>query len=115
MRFSRVKFYCLLPLAVFVLISVGAHAAQGGSAGSIRGTVTDPSGAVIPGATVHVKNTLSGLDRTITSDATGQFEIDNVPFNNYELTVSAPGFSPISQNFVLRSSVGQTLQLVMQV
>jgi hypothetical protein len=115
MLLLRAKFPRILSLVAFLLMAVAAYGAQGGNAGSIRGTVTDPSGAVIPGATVHLKNAVSGLDRTIASDATGQFEIDNVPFNNYELTVSAPGFTAMSQSFVLRSSVGQTLKLVMQV
>ncbi len=115
MLLLRAKFPRILSLVAFLLMAVVAYGAQGGNAGSIRGTVTDPSGAVIPGATVHLKNAVSGLDRTIASDATGQFEIDNVPFNNYELTVSAPGFTAMSQSFVLRSSVGQTLKLVMQV
>ncbi len=47
--------------------------AQSGNAGAVRGTVTDPSGAVIPGATVHLTNSVSGLDRTATTDAAGQF------------------------------------------
>jgi hypothetical protein len=109
-RLSRIFF-----IAVVLLITVADLAAQGGNAGFIRGTVSDPSGAVIPGATLHLKNAVSAFDRTVTSDATGQFELDNVPFNTYELTVSAAGFTPVSQSFALRSSVGQTLKLVMQV
>ena len=84
MLLLRAKFPRILSLVAFLLMAVVAYGAQGGNAGSIRGTVTDPSGAVIPGATVHLKNAVSGLDRTIASDATGQFEIDNVPFNNYQ-------------------------------
>jgi hypothetical protein len=105
----------ILPLSVLLLAAVSVHAAQGGNAASVRGTVTDPSGAVIPGATVHVTNAVSGFDRSTTSDATGQFEIDNIPFNNYEVAVSASGFAPLNQNFVLRSAVGTTLKLVMQI
>ncbi len=44
----------ILPLFLF-LFGVSGALAQGGNAGSVRGTVTDPSGAVIPGATVHLK------------------------------------------------------------
>ena len=109
------KLFRILPLAALFIAAVAVHAAQGGNAGSIRGTVTDPSGAVIPGATVHLTNAVSGLDRTVTTDATGQFEIDNVPFNNYQLSVSASGFAPLSQSFVLRSSVGTNLKLVLQI
>jgi hypothetical protein len=92
-----------------------AASAQSGNAGTVRGTVTDSSGAVIPGATVSLSNKASGLDRTVTSDDTGQFEIANVPFNNYQVKVSAAGFGSISQSLSLRSSVGTSLKLVLQV
>ena len=109
------KFLRIFPLAAFSIAAIASHAAQGGNAGSVRGTVTDPSGAVIPGATVHLTNAISGLDRSVTTDATGQFEIDNVPFNNYKLSVSASGFASQSQNFTLRSAVGMSLKLVLQI
>jgi hypothetical protein len=115
MPFRIGNFIRILPLAAFLLSAVLSHAAQGGNAGSVRGSVTDSSGAVIPGATVHLTNAVSGLDRTVTTDTTGQFEIDNVPFNNYQLSVSASGFAPIGQSLVLRSSVGTTTKLVLQV
>src|SRR5580692_4631444 len=73
----------LLGLSAIGAFGPIATMAQGGSAGSIHGTVTDPSGAVIPGATVHLTNQGSGLDRTVTTDALGQFEIPNVSFNPY--------------------------------
>ena len=115
MSLSFGKLFRILSLAAIFLAAVAVHAAQGGNAGSIRGTVTDPSGAVIPGATVHLSNAVSGLDRKVTTDGTGQFEIDNVPFNNYLLNVSASGFASLGQSFGLRSSVGTTLILVLQI
>jgi hypothetical protein len=89
--------------------------AQSGNAGAVHGTVTDSSGAVIPGATVHIGNTMSGLDRSATTDATGQFTFTNIPFNPYEVDVTANGFSPLKQNFEIRSILGTTLKLVLQI
>ncbi len=109
------KLFKALPLAALLIAAVVAHAAQSGNAGSVRGTVTDQSGAVIPDATVHLKNAISGLDRSVKTDGAGQFEIDNVPFNNYNLSASASGFASQSQNFTLRSAVGMNLQLVLQI
>ncbi len=109
------KFLRMLPLAALLFAAVTSQAAQGGNAGSVRGTVTDPSGAVIPGATVHLSNALSGLDRSVTSDATGQFEIDNIPFNNYQLNISASGFASLSQSLDIRSSVGMSLKPVLKI
>ena len=113
MPLSFGKLFRILPLAVLFVAAVAV--AQGGNGGSVRGIVTDTSGAVIPGATVHLTNPVSGLDRTVTTDATGQFEIDNVPFNNYAVAVSAQGFAPQSQSLALRSAVGVNLKLVLQI
>jgi hypothetical protein len=104
----------ILPLFALLVGALSASA-QGGNAGTVRGTVTDPSGAVIPGAKVHITNSLSGLDRTATTDAAGQFVVSNVPFNPYQANVSANGFSALQQNFEIRSVLGTNLKLVMQI
>src|ERR1035438_4009972 len=74
----------ILYILVLILILAPLHAsAEGSNSGTVRGTVTDVTGALIPGATVHLINEVSGLDRTVSSDATGQFFFANVPFNPY--------------------------------
>jgi hypothetical protein len=103
-----------LAAAVLFATTLGASA-QSGSAGPVHGTVSDPSGAVIPGATVHLTNQVSGLDRTATTDALGQFVFANVPFNPYNVSVTAPGFGSTTQGAEIRSSVGVTLKLVLQI
>jgi hypothetical protein len=118
MRFHRSAKLQILPLLALALISVWAVVsvqAQSGSAGTVHGTVTDPSGAVIPGATVRLANSVSGFSRTATSDATGNFSFSNVPFNPYKIDVSATGFAKLSQSVLIRSSVGTNLNLVLQV
>ncbi len=103
-------------LFILALVWMTASAsAQSGSAGTVHGTVTDPSGAVIPGATVHLVNDVSGFNRTATSDATGQFSFSNVPFNPYRIDVTAKGFSKMTQSVLIRSSVGTSLNLVLQI
>jgi Carboxypeptidase regulatory-like domain len=102
----------LLTLALFLPVTVFG---QSGNAGAVRGTVTDSSGAVIPGAVIHLTDTISGFNKTATSDPTGQFVFANVPFNGYKVTVSAKGFASLSQPAELRSSVGLTLKLVLQI
>ena len=114
MPFHRGTILRFLPL-LFLLLSVLHAPAQSGNAGNIHGTVTDPSGAVIPGATVHLTNQVSGLDRTATTDALGQFVFDNVPFNPYRLGVSANGFASLNRSFEIRSVVGASLKLVLQI
>jgi hypothetical protein len=105
----RVLFLSTLLFSPIVLL------AQSGNAGTIHGTVTDPTGAVVPNATVHLVNTVSGLDRTTTSDATGNFEFTNVPFNPYEVSASATGFGPKQQQVEIRSLVGASVKIVLPV
>lgn len=72
---------------------------------SINGTVTDPTGAVVPNATVEIHNPVSKYDRSSTTDATGKFVFPNLPFNPYHLVVKATGFAPYVQDVDVRSNV----------
>ena len=114
MPFTRGNIFRILPILVLSMAALGALA-QGGSAGTIRGTVTDPTGAVIPNATIHLTNPRSGLDRTATSDALGQFEFPNITFDGYQVAVAAPGFASMRRAVDLQSVVGTTLKLVLQI
>ena len=60
----------ILPLLALAAVT-GAVPAQSGNAGAVRGTVTDPSGAVVPHATVHLTNAVSEFDETTSTDASG--------------------------------------------
>ena len=55
MSLNRGTIFRILPILLLIFAALTASA-QGGNAGAIRGTVTDPSGAVVPGATVHLTN-----------------------------------------------------------
>ncbi len=77
-----------------VLFSCTALLAQsGGNSTSVTGTVVDPSGAVVPDATVEIRNPVSQFRRSTDTDDKGNFTIPNVPFNTYHLRVTAPGFA----------------------
>jgi len=62
------------------------------SAGSVLGTVRDASGAVIPGASVVLRNEASGAELKATSDASGLYNFNYIPVATYKLTVSTKGF-----------------------
>ncbi len=87
-------------IAATLLLAVAATQAQ-----SITGTVVDPTGAVVPNATVEIHNPVSRYDRSTTTDASGKFSFPNVPFNPYHLNVTAPGFAPYAQDVEVRSAV----------
>ena len=92
----------------FLLLSTTIHLQAQTAAGTITGTVTDASGAVIPGATVTIQNPVSGLSRTAKTDASGQYRFTNLPFNPYHLSAHAEGFSPFTADVQVRSSVAVT-------
>lgn len=82
-----------------------------GNSGTVRGSVLDPSGAVIRGATVEIQNPVSGYTRTAQTDAQGNFEFDNIPYNNYHSSAAAPGFQSTEQDLNVRSPVPVELKL----
>ena len=61
---------------------------------TIRGTVTDPTGAVIAGAKVTVKNEDTGLTRTATTNSAGIYSFADLPVGSYRIEVEHPGFKP---------------------
>ena len=114
MSLIRGTIFRILPIFVMIFAALSAPA-QGGNAGAIRGTVTDPSGAVIPGATLHLTNPASGVDRSAISDGGGQFAFDNVTFNNYQIAVAANGFASMRKAVEIHSAVGTSVKLVLQI
>jgi len=112
MRFKSALFGTLL-LLFGLGITASTSMAQGTSA-TITGTVMDPTGAVIPGATVTIHNPVSGLERTATTDQVGNFAFVNVPFNPYHMTVTATGFSSYVQDVDARSTVPMNLKISLQ-
>jgi hypothetical protein len=79
--------------------------AQSGNFGSLQGVVSDPSGAVVAGATVEIRNPVSGFDRTAVTGKDGQFAFSNVPLNPYHMTVVATGFQSYVKDVDVRSAV----------
>jgi hypothetical protein len=103
-------------LVILVLASWTVSVAQsGGSSTSINGTVVDPSGAVVPNATLEIHNPVSQYQRSTTSDDKGNFSFPNVPFNPYHMKVSAPGFAAYAQDVDVRSLVPLMVKVSLQV
>jgi Carboxypeptidase regulatory-like domain len=98
-------FLAALFLLLGALAAAPAGRAQNGNSANIAGTVTDPSGAVVVGATVTIHNPVSQYERSTTTDSSGAFSFPNVPFNPYHLSVAANGFGAYAQDVDVRSSV----------
>ena len=98
-------------LLLCLLFVDSAARAQGvGSSANINGTVTDPTGAGVPNATVVAVETEKGIQHTATTDSDGQYRFTGLPPATYEVTVRHTGFnSQIQKNVVL--NIGQTVLL----
>lgn len=110
----------ILPLLAVALC--GTVQAQNGNAGDIRGTVTDTSGAVLPGATVTLRETTRGITKVLTTDAAGVYDAVSILPGNYTVTFEEPGFQTLVRSGILldvgattvnaRLSVGAVTQKV---
>jgi len=82
-------------LAILAVLSVSLLAQS--TSGELAGTITDATGATIPGATVAATNTATGAVATTTTSSSGQYRLSNLPVGTYDLTASASGFTKQQQ------------------
>jgi hypothetical protein len=108
-----VKTWCRAPLAALALLaflpSPGFTQTQA-TTGVISGTVVDESDAVLPGASVAIRNTATNFEKTETTDTGGRFRAILLPLGPYRITVALPGFTTLVREGVTLS-VGQEVNL----
>jgi hypothetical protein len=104
-------------LLCLILLSIAGPPgyAQSINSGTVTGTVTDESKAVIPGAKVTLRNAVTGYEQSAVADNTGAFRFNNIPQNPYQVTASAASFSSASQTVDVRSTVPVTVNLSLKV
>lgn len=90
----------LTPTFAGTLFSGGSLQAQVTS-GNISGVITDPTGAIVPGATVLATAPTIGVHRAAKADSNGTFTLPNLPAGEYVLTVTAPGFQSLNKTGVI--------------
>jgi hypothetical protein len=96
--------------ALLLLVALPSFAlAQAAGTASIQGTVTDQTGAAVPGASVTFKGTATGVTRLVTTDGAGVYAMPNVAVGPYSLTVTASGFQTFTQTGVLE--VGSAISI----
>src|ERR1700745_3081701 len=113
MRTSTRNVFSFLLAVLFAVVLSTAHAQS--NSGTISGVVTDPSGAVVPGATVSVQNPVSQYSRTATTDKAGHFQFPHLPFNPYHLSVVMSGFGTSVQDVDVSSVVPINLNIPLKV
>jgi Carboxypeptidase regulatory-like domain/TonB dependent receptor len=87
--------------ALLFVLSVGLPAMAQTYRGAINGTVTDPSGAVVPSAQVKATNKATGIEHATLSTSDGQFAFQDLPVGTYTVVVSAQGFPTFTVDDVL--------------
>jgi hypothetical protein len=113
LKFACYRFACFLVLALGSIFCIYAQSVS--SSGTIRGSVVDPSGAAVKGVAVQIENFVSGYNPSVQTDAQGRFEFANVPYNNYHLSVVAPGFQATAQDIDVRSPVPLELKIGLKI
>ena len=101
-------------LAILAVFSVSVLAQS--TSGELAGTITDVTGATIPGATVAATNTATSVMATTTTSSSGQYRLSNLPVGSYDLTISASGFTKQQQKgLIVDLNKTSTKNLILQV
>ena len=101
--------------ALLLSMLPGSAFAQGGGNVAITGTVTDPSGAVLPGAQIKVTQKNTSVTRVDTSNSSGQFNVSSLPPGTYTVSVEAQGFKRYVQDVVLLADQIRDMDIHLQV
>jgi carboxypeptidase family protein len=114
-RWGRIASVGLQIILCLGALRLAPARAQGlGGAGTVQGTVKDPTGGVMVAVTVDISNPVTGFKRSATTDAAGRFVIGNLAPNPYRLEVTAQGFNPLTRDVGVRSGVPIDLELSLQ-
>ena len=105
-QFIQKVFFIMLVLA----FSGMANAKPQATTGTIEGSVSDQTGAVLPNVEVTIKNSDTGITRTVLTDSRGSFGAPLLPVGRYDVSVTFKGFAPFQQA-TIPLMIGQTMTL----
>jgi TonB dependent receptor/Carboxypeptidase regulatory-like domain len=105
-RFS-VKRYAVIACLLLLPQAITAQS----NTGSIRGVVTDKTGAVVANARLQLGNAITRYTQTAISDNQGAYRLPDVPLNDYTLTIEAPGFETTTRDIRVRSNLAQQVDV----
>lgn len=105
----RLRFFLFLFLALFVCGTHGSLGQKSAATGTVSGHVVDPSGALIPGATIAIQSSTGAPVAHLSTDATGSYAAAGIAPGQYVVTATAAGFTPASSP-LLTLAGGQNLR-----
>ena len=104
---------CLVLYVLIVFLDVPVSAQGLGGAGTLQGTIKDPTGGVMQAVEVRIGNPMSGYSRTAVTDQAGRYVFTNLPPNSYHLAVDVQGFQRLERDVDVRTGVPITLDLTL--
>ena len=107
------KVVILFAFICFSLLPSPGVFAQQTDNGGLTGTVTDPTGGLVPNATVIITNLGTNAKRTLTTNEEGGWTIAVLPLGNYEVTAEAAGFQPVKQSVTVVTSQTTNVDLIL--
>lgn len=108
--FGSIRLICIT--AIMLLSAIAANAQF---KAVVQGSVTDSTGAIIPGATITLKNPATGYTETVTANSEGFYRFVGLPPGSYEITASQSGFKKqVAQNVVVQAETTTGYDMVMQ-
>src|SRR6201988_550574 len=93
------------------LLLVGSTVFSQARIGSVQGVVKDPSGALVPNASITVTQPVTGYRQTTQTDAQGSFKLVTLPFNTYKVRAEASGFHAAEESIDLETTIPVNLEL----
>ena len=116
MRKNRSTGYFLLSTLVVTALLLHAAWAQVADAGTVLGTVTDSTGAMVPGVSITLRNPENNLTYKTATDQSGEFRFPTVPAGSYELTAERDGFRKVVHSaFAVHAAEPAHVNVVLQV
>lgn len=116
MRNPRLTRLALLLVCIYCVGATIPAWTQSTDTGTISGTVSDPSGAVVPGVDVNLKDTTTGSSRTTTTNAAGRYIFVNITPGKYDMSFEKQGFSTTkAAGQEVRVGLSSTVNISLQV
>ncbi len=95
LRTSRCLPVIFSGLLLAVVSGLAGPSAWAQASANLAGVVRDPSGALVAGAAVTVRSLDNGMQRNVSTDGSGRFEVQSLPVGSYEAQIMRPGFTPV--------------------